>query len=95
MVDSSPKPSGGPGLSEAERSRKNMFFALRIVGDFGATIAVPVVLLALLGKWLDAKYGTAPSLLIAGFVLAATLSAVSIARKAKRYAKTYDELNRR
>jgi F0F1-type ATP synthase assembly protein I len=95
MVDSSPKPSGGPGPSETERDRRNMFFALRIVGDFGVTIAVPVVVLALIGKWLDAKYGTRPLLLIAGFALAAVVSAVSIARKTKRYAKTYDDLNRR
>lgn len=66
--------------------------ALRIIGDFGATIAVPVVVLALLGRWLDAKWGTRPFMLIAGFVLAALLSGISIYRKANAYGKEYQRL---
>ena len=29
---------------------------LRIIGDFGATLAVPVVVFVLIGQWLDNKY---------------------------------------
>ncbi len=66
----------------------------RIMGEFGATIAVPVVLLAWLGKTLDLAYGTGPWLLIAGFVLAFALSAAAIYRRAKTYGREYEALSR-
>ena len=66
-----------------------MLLGLRIVGEFGAIIAVPVVLLSMLGKYLDGKYGTAPWLLIAGFVLAFALSAFTLYRRAKRFRDEY------
>ena len=66
--------------------------AFRIMGEFGATIAIPVVVLALLGKSLDAKYGTAPYLRVAGFALAAVMTAVMIGRRAKAYGKEYEAL---
>ncbi len=68
-------------------------FALRIVADFGATIAVPVVLFAWIGKRLDTKYDTAPWLLITGFVLAAVISVLSIRKKAKKLGKEFEKMN--
>lgn len=68
---------------------------LRIVADFGATIAVPIVVFAWLGQRLDARWGTKPWLLITGFVLAALISGGSIYRKAKAYGKEYQELNKK
>lgn len=72
--------------------RRYWVFGLRIAGDFGATIAIPVVVFAYLGKRLDARWGTAPWLLIAGFALAALISGAIIYRKAKRYGKEYQNL---
>ena len=95
MVDTPEQPSGDRAPGQARDSdRRNVLFALRIVGDFGVTIAVPVVLFAIIGKHLDTAYGTAPWFLIAGFVLAAVISAVAIVRKAKRYAQEYEELQK-
>ncbi|MFA5813502.1 MAG: AtpZ/AtpI family protein [Patescibacteria group bacterium] len=65
------------------------------MGDFGATIAVPVVLFVLIGKWLDGKYGTEPWVTILGFVLAAALSAWTIWKKAKRYGREYEEIDKK
>ncbi|MFH1404878.1 MAG: AtpZ/AtpI family protein [Patescibacteria group bacterium] len=67
--------------------------AMRIFADFSASIAVPAVLCALLGKWLDNRYGTAPWLLIASFIVAFGLTAFSIYRKSKKYSKQYNRLN--
>lgn len=75
--------------------RQYALLGMRIVGDFGVTLAVPIVLFALAGKALDAKYGTRPLFLIAGFVLAAVLSGTSVVRKAKRYGKAYEDLNKK
>lgn len=73
--------------------REYQFFALRIVGDFGASIAIPVVILALAGQYLDEKYQTSPWFIIIGFVLAATVSARIIYKKSKQYGKEYQRLN--
>ena len=78
---------------KADKSdRKYYLFALRIVGDFGVSIAVPVVILALIGQRMDEKYGTAPLYLILGFVVAALLSGRIIYKKAKKYGEEYQKL---
>lgn len=74
------------------RDRRYYLFGLRIVGDFGATLAVPVVLFVLVGQWLDERSGAYPRYTIAAFVLAAILSARLVYKKAQRYAKEYDAL---
>ncbi len=79
------KPAGGS-------ERQYLLLGFRIMGEFGAAIAVPVVVLAWLGKRLDQKYGTGPWLLIAGFVLAFALSAAVIYRRAKAYGREYEAL---
>lgn len=72
--------------------RRYWLFGLRIAGDFGVTIAIPVVVFAYLGKRLDARYDTAPWILIVGFALAALLSGVMIYRKAKKYGTEYQKM---
>ena len=67
--------------------------AWRIFADFSASIAVPAVLGALLGKWLDTRYGTKPYLLIACLAAALLLTAINIVHKAKYYNKEYSRLN--
>jgi hypothetical protein len=72
------------------KDRKSYLMGLRIAGDFGATIAVPVVLFVLGGQWLDGKYGTGARYTVIAFVLAALLSAKMIYTHAKKYAKEYE-----
>jgi LPXTG-motif cell wall-anchored protein len=72
--------------------RRYLLLAMRIAGDFGVTIAVPVVALSMLGKWLDRRYGSGPWLTVVGFVLAAGLTYLIIKRKTVRYAAEYDAL---
>lgn len=76
-----------------KRSDRDYYlFALRIVGDFGATLAVPVVLFALIGRYFDQKWHTAPFLTVLGFVVAALLSGRMIYKKSKKYGEDYDRL---
>lgn len=72
--------------------RQYYLFALRIAGDFGATIAVPVVIFAVIGQYFDKKYSSEPLFLVGGFVLAFILSSLSIYRKAKKYGNIYQKL---
>lgn len=68
--------------------------AMRIFADFSGTIAVPAVLGALLGKWLDGRYGTHPRYLIACLTVALLGTAILVVRKAKYYGKKYQDLNK-
>ncbi len=76
------------------KDRKYYLFALRIIGDFGASIAVPVVIFVLIGQWLDDKYDKSPWFTVLAFVLAAVLSGRMIYKKAKRYGKEYQDLDK-
>lgn len=74
------------------KDRKYYLFALRIIGDFGASIAVPVVVFVLIGQWLDGMYDKSPWFTVVSFVLAAVLSGKMIYKKAKRYGDEYQKL---
>jgi len=72
--------------------RAYYMFALRIVGDFGATIAVPAVLGALLGTWLDGKYQKYPLFTAICLAVAFLTTIRIIQKKAKRYGREYEQL---
>ncbi len=84
MLEEKPKKTSG---------REYHLFAFKMLGDFGASIAVPVVLFVLAGQYLDGKYDKPPLFTILGFVLAALLSAKLIYEKAKKYGKEYKRMN--
>lgn len=73
--------------------RQYYLFGLKIVGEFGIIIAGPVVLLVLLGRYLDNRYGQGWLFTVLGFVLAAILSGVIIYHKAKIYGREYQNLD--
>lgn len=79
-------------MNPTQSDREYYMFALRIIGDFGINIAVPVVVLALLGEYLDDKYGWTPIATISGFALAALISGMIVYRKAKKYGQEYQRL---
>lgn len=72
--------------------RSYYLFALKIIGDFGVSIAAPVVIFVLLGQWLDARYEKGPLFTITAFVLAAAVSAKIIHKRAKQYGREYQNL---
>jgi F0F1-type ATP synthase assembly protein I len=75
--------------------RKYYIFALKIAGDFGATIAVPVVILAIVGQKMDEKYSTRPLFLILGMAIAAIITARLIYKKSKRYGQEFQDLDKK
>lgn len=75
--------------------RSYIAFGIRTIGELGGIIAVPVVVFALAGKWLDTRYHTAPFLLIAGFILAALVSGFAVYRRANELGKEYQDLDKK
>ncbi len=88
MVENSPK-------KPTNIERKYYVFAMKIAGDFGATIAVPVVLFAYIGQKLDDRYATKPLYLTIGMVLAAILTAKMIYTKSKKYGQQFQDLDKK
>jgi F0F1-type ATP synthase assembly protein I len=55
-----------------------------IAGEVGFLIAIPLVVLVLLGIKLDKYFATTPLFIIVGMLLAFVISTISIARKVKQ-----------
>ena len=72
--------------------REFYLFALKIASDFGATIAAPVVVFVLVGRWLDKFYSREMVFTTLAFILSALISGSIIYRKAKRYGNEYQAL---
>ena len=83
-----------PLLPKKSTDRQYMLLAFKIMADFGATIAVPVVVFVLVGQWLDGRHENAPWFTVLGFAIAALLSARMIWKKAKEYAAQYEKIGK-
>ena len=55
--------------------------AVGLAWELGYTIAVPIVALALLGRYLDKKMGTSPWILLFGILLSIAVSSWAIYKK--------------
>lgn len=66
-------------------SPKAFFHPLAFAWELGYTIAVPIVVLALGGKFLDRYFGTGPILLLVGIFISILLTSFLVYRKAKRF----------
>lgn len=80
-------------MFSSESDRKYAMMGLRIVGDFGAVIAVPVVIFVIIGQWLDGKYDSGYKFTIAAFALATLVSGKMLYKKAKEYGNEFQRLN--
>ena len=79
-------------MTKQTTDRQYYLFAIRIFADFGATIAVPVVIAVIIGQYLDEKYNQSPFCTIIAFVIAALLTAQMIRKKAKVYGIQYQNM---
>lgn len=73
--------------SDAQPPRAPLWQALNLAWELGYTIAVPLVLFALAGRWADKRYGTSPWLLLTGMVLAIVLTTIALIHKFSRLMK--------
>ena len=66
------------------REEKNEFNVLGMALNLGWMIAGPLVALALLGRYLDRVYNSSPWFIIAGLLLALTISSVLVYRMVRK-----------
>lgn len=64
--------------------KEQEFSALKLSLEFGYTIVIPLVALALLGRLLDKQFDTSPWLLIIGVILSMIVSSVALVMKFKK-----------
>lgn len=60
------------------------FNAWQLAWELGYTIAIPIVVLALVGRWADKAWGTSPWMLLAGVVVSIIISSALVYRKVKK-----------
>jgi F0F1-type ATP synthase assembly protein I len=72
--------------------RAYYLFASKVVGEMCGIIAVPVVILAFLGNWIDDRYGFSPFATIGGMIIAGILSSISIYRKTLEFSEEYKKI---
>ena len=63
------------------KNSDKQFSAVGLAWELGYTIAVPLVVFALGGRWLDKKLGTAPWLLLVGILVSIALSSWLVYKK--------------
>lgn len=65
---------------EGREKNKNegVWYALSLAWQLGYTIAIPIVVLALVGRMLDKRFGTSPWLLLAGIFVSLFVSTIAI-----------------
>ncbi len=84
-----------PVSPNSSQDRKYLLLGLRIIGDFGATIAVPVIVFVIIGQKLDSKYAAGWKFTALAFILAALLSGKMIYKRAKEYGRKYEEIDKK
>lgn len=78
-----PAPFGG----RAGPFTKDDFNAWQLAWELGYTIAIPIVIFALLGRWADKAWGTSPWLLLAGIVISIMISSFAVYKKVGKILK--------
>lgn len=66
---------------EEKNKDQQSWSALSLAWSLGYLIAVPLVILALAGRYLDKKLNTAPWLLLAGILISISISSYMVYKK--------------
>ncbi len=61
----------------------SLWMALNLAWELGYVIALPLVILALLGRWLDRRWGSSPLMILVGVVTAFIITSIWLSTKIK------------
>lgn len=68
--------------------------AFKMMANLTGTIAVPAVLAALIGKFLDARYETAPRFVLILLLFALLSSGAMLVKKARAYRDEFESISK-
>ncbi|MBU4453354.1 AtpZ/AtpI family protein [Patescibacteria group bacterium] len=69
---------------------QGLWQAMSLAGQLGYTITIPLVVLALVGRFLDKKYNSSPWFLLGGILLSLAITSIWITKKSMAI---MDEMN--
>ena len=72
-------------------NKSTMWQALSLAGQLGYTIAIPLVILALVGRFFDEKYKTSPWLLLVGILISLVITSIWIYKESITIMKDMDK----
>ena len=72
-----------PAEKKGDAASEKNFKVWMLAAELGYLIAVPIVVLALVGRLVDKRLNTAPWLLLAGIIISVTVSSWLVYRKVK------------
>lgn len=74
--------------------RKSLIFSFSLIGQIGFSTAIPLVVLGLLGRYLDKKYDTGPYLFLAGLLLATVFIVFYLKKIVREATEQFKEINK-
>ncbi len=75
--------------------RSPFWQAVALAWELGYTIAIPIVLLAFAGRFLDRKFGASPWFLLTGVLLSIIMSSIAVTMKVRRIMQWGGQLENR
>jgi len=76
---------------EDRRSNSAFWQAASLAWELGYTMALPLVFLALAGRFIDRRFDSSPLFLLIGIFLSIIISSIAIYRKAAAILKNTDQ----
>ena len=70
-------------IDEGKKERSTLWQVLSLAWNLGYLIAIPLVVFALLGRFLDKRFGTSPLALLAGIFISLVVTAIGVYKKTK------------
>ena len=77
-------PAGRQAAGRKQKGRQALYGAISLAWELGYTITVPLVIFAILGRFLDKKYDASPIFLLSGILLSIAVSGILVFRKTKK-----------
>lgn len=81
------KPDSRGGPDRRDGGQMTIWESLAFVWEILIAVAVPAIVFALGGRWLDARLGVFPAFTLIGLALALALTAIIVTRRATRLAE--------
>lgn len=73
--------------------KKSLFFSFSLIGSIGFGVAVPLVIMALIGRYIDKAYDTSPKFLIGGIAFSTIIVFFNLRRIVRDATEKFKKLN--